>query len=489
MALTKEREYYKATCRAAAVVNSSAPANEQLDTIVRATARCMKSGVSILLLDSTKTKLIHNSSWGLPKYFLRKGLLDACKSLAEVLLEQPVFVPDISKDKRIQYPDFAAKAGIVSVLGVPIMQHDSAVGSIRVYSGNHREFTDQDIAFVTAMANMSALALDGALLSQQLPIDNNTEGTGSHGAQSLRQLRSVTFAHPSEKDFASILDFYGIEWVYEPRSFPLRQEGGRVTEMFTPDFYLPGLDLYVELTTMRQSLVTRKNRKLRHLKELYPDVKITLLYKNDYQRLLAKYGTGPLSQTRAHGISRVLYSADEIADRVQVLAQQISKDYAGRHPLLLGIQRGFLCFMADLIRRITIPLDVDFLGISYYDGSDNAAVKITKDMDLSVTGRHVIVVEDIIDTGITLSYILSHLRERQPVSVATCTLLDRRVRRLADVHLNYVGFEVPDEFVVGYGLDYREEYRNLPFIGIPVLKKENSKEGKPKSNKLKVEEP
>jgi len=171
----------------------------------------------------------------------------------------------------------------------------------------------------------------------------------------------------------------------------------------------------------------------------------------------------------------VLYSAAQIADRVQILAQEISRDYAGRRPLLLGIQRGFLCFMADLIRLITVPLDVDFLGISYYDGSDDTAVKITKDTDLSLRGRHVIIIEDIVDTGITLSYILSHLRERGPASLATCALLDRRARRLADVRLDYVGFEVPDEFVVGYGMDYREEYRNLPFVGIPLLGKQKTK--------------
>ncbi len=472
MPLTKEKEYYKATRRAVAIVNSSVPAKEKLDAIARATARCMESGVSIVLLDSTKTKLIHNFSWGLPKFFLRKGLLDVHKSLGEVPLGQPVIVPDAGSDSRIQFPEMAAKAGIVSMLGVPVMLHGSAVGSVRVYSRKHFEYTNQDIAFVTAMANLVALALGSTTSSQTEGATKDIKSV----APSLRQLRSVTFAHPSERDFANILDFYDIEWVYEPRSFPLKQEDDKITEMFTPDFYLPGLDLYVELTTMKQGLVTRKNRKLRHLREMYPDVKITLLYKNDYDKLLAKYGGGPLAQTRAHGIKRVLFSATEIADRVQLVAQQISKDYASRRPLLLGVQRGFLCFMADLIRCITVPLDVDFLGISYYDRSDDAAVKITKDVDLSVTGRHVIVVEDIIDTGITLSYILGHLKERHTASLATCTLLDRRVRRLADVPLDYVGFEVPDEFVVGYGLDYKEEYRNLPFIAIPVIRKQRAKE-------------
>jgi hypoxanthine phosphoribosyltransferase len=125
--------------------------------------------------------------------------------------------------------------------------------------------------------------------------------------------------------------------------------------------------------------------------------------------------------------------------------------------------------MADLIRQITIPLDLDFIAISYYSGGDNSVVKITKDMDLNIAGRHVIMVEDIVDTGITLNYILNHLRAREPASLAVCTLLDRRIRRIVDLPLDYIGFEVPDEFVVGYGLDYREEYRNLPFIAIPDI--------------------
>jgi hypoxanthine phosphoribosyltransferase len=122
--------------------------------------------------------------------------------------------------------------------------------------------------------------------------------------------------------------------------------------------------------------------------------------------------------------------------------------------------------MADLIRQMTIPLEVEFMAISYYSPEDSSVVKITKDMDLNVAGRHVIMVEDIVDTGMTLNYMLNYLKARGPASLAVCTLLDKRVRRIVDVPLGYIGFEVPDEFVVGYGLDYDQEYRNLPFIGI-----------------------
>ena len=475
MALSKERVYYKAVRRAVASVGSEASLKEKLSIIIRGIARSMKAGASMVLLDANRKKLIHSSSWGLPQYYLRKGVLDADRSLSEVVTGQPVVIADVAKDSLIQYREIAAQAGIVSILGVPVVLDGIAIGSIRVYARELSEFSNQDISFVTTMAGLAAVALNSHRLRQEKGEAEPGKAGTLVDTAALRQARSVTFAHPSEEEFARILDFYNMEWVYEPRSFPLRWQGERVTEMFTPDFYLPGLDLYVELTTLKQSLVTEKNRKLRHLRELYPEVKITLLYKDDYDRLLAKYGCGPLAQTRARGISRVLYSATDIDSRVRALAEQISKDYAHRRPILVGVQRGFLCFMADLIRQITIPLDLDFMAISYYSGGDNSVVKITKDMDLNVVGRHVIMVEDIVDTGITLNYILNHLRARGPASLAVCTLLDRRVRRIVDVPLDYVGFEVPDEFVVGYGLDYREEYRNLPFIGVPGIEKSATK--------------
>ncbi len=464
MALSKEKAYYKAVRRAVSSVSSTATLKEKLAVIIRGTAQAMKAGASIVLLDSGRRKLVHSASWGLPQYYLRKGLLDAKKSLSEVITGQLVVITDVAKDSRVQYPEIAAQAGITSILGVPVMLDGLAIGSIRVYSRQPDEFSNQDIGFVTAMSSLAAVAINSHRLQEG--VEKTDAGVGP---PALQQARSVVFAHPSEGEFARILDFYNIEWVYEPRSFPLERQDKRVTEMFTPDFYLPALDLYVELTTMRQSLVTKKNRKLRRLRELYPGVKITLLYKNDYDRLLAKYGCGPLAQTRARGIRRVLYSAAEIDSRVRALAEKISSDYAGRRPILVGVQRGFLCFMADLIRQITVPLDLDFMAISYYTGGDKSAVRITKDMELNIAGRHVIMVEDIVDTGMTLNYILSHLRARGPASLSVCTLLDRRVRRIVDVPLGYVGFEVPDEFVVGYGLDFREEYRNLPFIGIPGI--------------------
>ena len=280
------------------------------------------------------------------------------------------------------------------------------------------------------------------------------------------ETRTADFAHPSEKEFAHILDFYGLRWDYEPRSFPLRWEGDRVLEMLTPDFYLADLELYVELTTMKQSLVTEKNRKIRQMKELYPDINIKLLYRRDFHRLLAKYGFGPLANAEVVGVDRVLFTTKQIEQRVAKLGHDISNDYKGKQPILVGVQRGMVCFMADLMRAISLPVGIDFLSISHYAGGDLPAVRITKNLDINLSGQDVILVEDIVDTGITLNHLTDHLRSKRPASLEVCTLLDKRARRLADAPLRYIGFDVPDEFLVGYGLDYQEKYRNLPFIGV-----------------------
>ena len=274
------------------------------------------------------------------------------------------------------------------------------------------------------------------------------------------------FAHPSEQEFARILDFYGLRWDYEPLSFPLQWDGDRAVEMLTPDFYLPELDLYLELTTMKQSLVTQKNRKIRRLRHLYPEVNIKLLYRRDFHRLLAKFGFGPLVETDLPGISRVLYTERQIHQKVQELGKLISRDYVDRRPVLIGVQRGMVCFMADVMRHISLPAKMDFMSISHYAGEHGPDIRITKELDLDIDGSDVILIEDIVDTGMTLNWLIAQLRSRRPTSVEVCALLDKRARRIADVDIEYVGFEAPDEFLVGYGLDYMESYRNLPFIGV-----------------------
>jgi hypoxanthine phosphoribosyltransferase len=280
------------------------------------------------------------------------------------------------------------------------------------------------------------------------------------------RVTSTQFAHESEVEFARILDFYGITWIYEPRSFPLRWDGERIVEAFTPDFFLPDLNLYIELTTMRQRLATEKNRKVRLLRELYPEIKIRLLNKRDYLRLLGKYGYGPPEAAKLPDIDRVLITASQIERRIGELGAQISRDYTSQSPILVGVLKGVLCFMADLLRHISLPVSIDFLAISSYEGDGSSALSILKDLDQKIGERHVLLVEDIVDTGMTLNRVLEYLWSQQPASLKVCCLLDKRARRLVDVPLDYIGFEIPDEFVVGYGLDYQQRYRNLPFVAI-----------------------
>ena len=281
----------------------------------------------------------------------------------------------------------------------------------------------------------------------------------------VTRIEDARFAHESEEEFARMLDFYHVRWEYEPRTFTLRHdEEGRVLEAFSPDFYLTDLDLYVALTTLKQGLVTDKHRKLRRLQELYPQINIKLLHKRDYLSLLAKYGIGAAHEQEAMGVRDVLFTASEIERRVNELGAEIARDYAGKEPLLVGVLKGVTCFMADLMRHISLPLSVDFMAISSYDGDRSGAVRIVQDLSENIEGRDVLVVEDIVDTGMTLNHLMRQLRARGPASLRVVALLDKRVRRLVDVPLDYVGFEVPDEFVVGYGLDHAQRFRNLPFI-------------------------
>ena len=167
-------------------------------------------------------------------------------------------------------------------------------------------------------------------------------------------------------------------------------------------------------------------------------------------------------------IERVLFTEQELKDRVAEIAAQIDKDYAGKEPMLISVLRGSVIFMADLARSITLPCTVDFMAVSSYGAGTTSSgqVKITKDLSESIEGRDIIVVEDILDSGNTLSYLFQLLQARHPASVRLCTLLDKPSRRTKPVTADYTGFTVDDLFVVGYGLDYAEKYRNLPYIGI-----------------------
>lgn len=167
-------------------------------------------------------------------------------------------------------------------------------------------------------------------------------------------------------------------------------------------------------------------------------------------------------------IAEILIGAEELQAKVAELGRQISEDYRGRDPLLICLLRGAVVFLSDLIRAIDIPLEMDFMAISSYGASTESSgvVRLVMDLKSNITGRNVLIVEDIVDTGRTLAYMLENLQTRRPADIKVCALLSKPSRREVQVKLDYLGFEIPDKFVVGYGLDYAENYRNLPFIGV-----------------------
>jgi len=177
------------------------------------------------------------------------------------------------------------------------------------------------------------------------------------------------------------------------------------------------------------------------------------------------------------GVGEILIGPEELQARVRELGAEISADYTGRDLLLVGVLKGAVFFMADLMREISVSCEIDFMAISSYGASTDSSgvVRILKDLDLNIDGRHVLVVEDIIDSGLTLSYLLRNLESREPASLEICALLTKPERREIDVPVKYIGFEIPNRFVIGYGLDFAERYRNLPYVG--VLRPELMPEG------------
>jgi hypoxanthine phosphoribosyltransferase len=169
-----------------------------------------------------------------------------------------------------------------------------------------------------------------------------------------------------------------------------------------------------------------------------------------------------------HGVGEILIEEDALKNRIRELGEEISADYVGRDLLLIGVLKGAVFFMADLMRRLTIACEVDFMAISSYGASTDSSgvVRILKDLDINIEGRDVLVVEDIIDSGLTLSYLIRNLEARDPASLEVCALLTKPDRREIDVPVRYVGFEIPNRFVIGYGLDFAERYRNLPYVAV-----------------------
>jgi len=171
-------------------------------------------------------------------------------------------------------------------------------------------------------------------------------------------------------------------------------------------------------------------------------------------------------------IEKILVSEEQIQQRIQEMGQQLTEEYKDKNPIFLGILKGVVVFFADMIRAVPIPCQMDFMSVSSYgSGTETSGhVVIKKDVSLNIEGRHVVILEDIIDSGLTLSRVIDLLMARKPASLKICTLLDKPDRRVADIDIDMIGFTVPNEFVVGYGLDYNDHYRNLPFVG--VLKRE-----------------
>jgi hypoxanthine phosphoribosyltransferase len=176
-----------------------------------------------------------------------------------------------------------------------------------------------------------------------------------------------------------------------------------------------------------------------------------------------------MSQTEIErAVSEILIDEERLQTRIRELGGEISVDYAGRDLLLVGVLKGAVFFMADLMRSITVPCEIDFMAITSYGASTDSSgvVRILKDLDINIEGRHVLVVEDIIDSGLTLSYLMRNLESREPRTLEVCALLTKPERRENEVDVRYIGFEIPNRFVIGYGLDFAERYRNLPYVGV-----------------------
>src|SRR5579862_734269 len=167
-------------------------------------------------------------------------------------------------------------------------------------------------------------------------------------------------------------------------------------------------------------------------------------------------------------VGEVLIDEDRLQARIKELGAEITADYEGRELLLVGVLKGAVFFMADLMRSITVPCEIDFMAISSYGASTDSSgvVRILKDLDINIEGRHVVVVEDIVDSGLTLSYLMRNLESREPATLEVCALLTKPGRRQMEVDIRYVGFEIPNKFVIGYGLDFAERYRNLRYVGV-----------------------
>jgi hypoxanthine phosphoribosyltransferase len=294
----------------------------------------------------------------------------------------------------------------------------------------------------------------------------------------LMQPDDSRFAHPAESHLSHLLTFYGIRWSYEPTTFAVRWgPNGEPLQFVTPDFYLPDHDCYLELTTMRQRLVTRKNRKFRLLRQHYPNVNVRILYLRDFERLQRTYG-----QVNGHAqpvLGDILYDGGQLNDRIAELASDYMDLWASKateeravRPLLLGLGRGsqtFLEALSEQVRAHGVPVDHDNIVLSTPDVSEtHRRVKVERSPRISVVNRPVTVVQEVLSSGLSAAYVKSWLLRHGATSVDICTLLDRDVARILDVPVALRGFSAPDVTLAGFGLSRWGEFRDLPHVASVV---------------------
>jgi hypoxanthine phosphoribosyltransferase len=288
----------------------------------------------------------------------------------------------------------------------------------------------------------------------------------------LLQPNTDRFAHPAEIELARLLTFYDIRWAYEPTTFAIRWGGhGRPVEFVTPDFYLPDHDLYLELTTMRQRLVTRKNRKFRLLREHYPNVRVRMLYLRDFQRLRHAFGSSTGGDIRV-GTTR--FAARDVEEQIAELASRLVVRWTataghdlGTRPLLLGAGPGcgrFLTALGARVRDLGVAIDVDSIELSTPEEGSAQRVKVVRAPAASVAGRMVVLAQEVLSTGLSAAFLIAWLRRHGAATIDVCALLDREAARVVDVPLACRGFVAPDVALAGFGLGRWRQLGDLPYI-------------------------
>lgn len=287
----------------------------------------------------------------------------------------------------------------------------------------------------------------------------------------VRTSDEPAFAHPAEYDLARILTFFGLRWAYEPTTFTLPSlPDGRPAARFTPDFYLPDYQLYLELTTMRQRLVTRKNSKVRRLLATYPNVRIKLVYRRDFLRLMCCY-RGALNVATERDVVGAFATADEIQTRIADLALDIAGRMSQSRPAMLSLGPGATRFgrsLTDHMGRYGAEPEPHRIAMSRHV-VDEQRVRVRLSRALSgvdLSARDVLLVTDVVSSGLTLAHVQRWLHRRGARHVLTCTLLDRPAARLIDANVDLRGFVAPNDVLVGFGLQLRPDLADLPYIGV-----------------------